>query len=112
MLVCSPSFLIREFFLQAVRAEQTFAGAGERLLQRPTAFPRPRPTRSSSPVAQAWHGGGETTYFSFSISMESRFMSVSLKSKDRLSPMRLKPDRSGGSGAGIGFIGYNGEICN
>lgn len=49
---------------------------------------------------------GGTTYFSFSISMESRFMSVSLKSKDRLSPMRLKLGISGGSGAGIGFMGY------
>lgn len=106
MLVCSPSFLVREFFLQAVRVEQAFAGAGERLLQRPPAFPRPGPTRSSSLVAQAWNGGGASTYFSFSISMESRFMSVSLKSKDGPSPMRLKLDMSGGSGAGIGFMGY------
>lgn len=57
------------------------------------------------------HRGGEgAPYFSFSISMESRFMSVSLKSKDRLSPMRLKLGMSGGSGAGSGFIGYEGEI--
>ena len=50
-----------------------------------------------------------TPYFSFSISMESRFMSVSLKSKDRLSPVRLKLAMSGGSGAGSGFMGCEGE---
>lgn len=68
--------------------------------------PRPNPLS---------HGGHcpkqatENTYFSFSISMESRFMSVSLKSNDRLSPMMLKLGMSGGSGAGTGFMGCRKE---
>lgn len=44
------------------------------------------------------------TYFSFSISMESLFMSVSLKSKDRLSLMRLKLGRSVGSAGVLEFM--------
>lgn len=105
MLVCYPSFLIRKFFLQWVRAQQTFVGARDRLLRPPSTFPRPPSTHSRSLAAQAGTGMEGATYFSFSISMESRFMSVSLKSKDRLSPMRLKLGMSGGGGAGIGFMG-------
>lgn len=49
----------------------------------------------------AWQ---HATYFSFSISMESLFMSVSLKSKDRLSLMRLKLGRSVGSAVVLEFM--------
>lgn len=48
--------------------------------------------------------GQHATYFSFSISMDSLFMSVSLKSKDRLSLMRLKLGRSVGSAVVLEFM--------
>lgn len=103
----SLNFQLRKLFLQQVRAEQTFVGANDRLFQQPLTSAPASQGPNHSLWSMAAHSRAQgATYFSFSISMESRFMSVSLKSKDRLSPMRLKLGMSGGNGAGIGFMGY------
>lgn len=51
------------------------------------------------------HKDRATTHFSFSISIDNLFMSVSLKSKERLSLMRLKVGRSAGRAVVLAFMG-------